>query len=669
MCSRKREQKKGINGARSHKKNPIEFDHLHENDISFWGKWHGANMLCGILLRVDHNERSGTRTIKKVEYLERQSNGTYFNVDNNTRSRDLAHAAANQAFISHAISERRGQGRGHSSGEQSEYKRQKTRHSLRTYEVNLYQPVLISSRISATKCWDFARVSSITPGVFVAPKITVKIIKNSKLSPKHHYALWNQAKEYEILESHNILPYDGHKPSDHIEDEQNYHIALQNMHSPSSSAERSFECPQSMQPGQNWLNPGSRFGGPGIGGASIIEEPPYNGRTPKQRFDELVSSKRDFLRDNGYTTKEECENEYDKLLITLHSTQGQMGSLGQQKELLLNLHNLRTKPNVLSICGGQTPEIDALKRLGVGVREVMVVDVAIDAIGVGAHRNHDVRYNIMVYKNTIGGNDSGDITRLSQPHIRKIIVACGGFDVIIITSPCKDFSLAGQCEGVLGKSGAILLKAGRVMSWVLQMCPFALYCQEEVKSTKENEIRMQTEFPLTPVLVDNAWLGYSLRKRMISTDIPIDICPTDYHKKNLQDILDSGWETNHKKCLCVKASNGSPTQVFKKRNPHCMRSLNCNELERSLDHEDNATKYTIEKEIKGMIKKCQMVDEQSGHVEIVPIHELGYSLKKPPAIVPTKRRVEMLGDSVSVGMFKYILHNLRKLFILPPTAQ
>ena len=174
----------------------------------------------------------------------------------------------------------------------------------------------------------------------------------------------------------------------------------------------------------------------------------------------------------------------------------------------------------------------------------MVLDVAIDAIGVAVHRNPDVRYNIMVYEKTSGGNDSGDITRLSQRHVRKMIVACGGFDVIIITSPCKDFSLAGQCNGVLGKSGALLLKAGRIMSWVLQMCPFALYCQEEVKSTKENEIRMQTEFPLTPVLIDNAWLGYSLRKRMISTDIPLDICTTAFHEKKIKDILDSGWGTN-----------------------------------------------------------------------------------------------------------------------------
>ena len=253
--------------------------------------------------------------------------------------------------------------------------------------------------------------------------------------------------------------------------------------------------------------------------------------------------------------------------------------------------------------------------------------------------------------------------------MREIIVACGGFDIIIITSPCKDFSLAGQCKGVLGESGALLLKAGRVMSWVLQMCPFAVYCQEEVKSTKENEIRMQTEFPLTPVLVDNAWLGYSSRRRMISTDIPLDMCPGDSHNKNLQDILDYGWETNHKKCLCVKASNGSPTQIFKIRNPHCMRSLNCNELERSLGHVDNATKYTFEKQIKEMIKKCRMTGEQSGQVKIVRIHDFEDALKKGPAIVPNKRRIEMLGDSVSIGMFKYILCGLRKLFILPPAAQ
>ena len=96
--------KKGKNGAQSKKKDPIELDHLHEHDISFWGKWRGDNMLCGIMLHVGRDARSKTRTIKKVEYLERQPDGTYFNVDNNTRSRDLAQAAANQAFISQAIS-------------------------------------------------------------------------------------------------------------------------------------------------------------------------------------------------------------------------------------------------------------------------------------------------------------------------------------------------------------------------------------------------------------------------------------------------------------------------------------------------------------------------------------------------------------------------------------
>ena len=75
-------------------KDPIEYDHLHEQTISFWGKWRGDNMLCGILLHVACDKRLNTRRIKKVEYLERQRDGTYFNVDKNTRSRDLAHAAA-----------------------------------------------------------------------------------------------------------------------------------------------------------------------------------------------------------------------------------------------------------------------------------------------------------------------------------------------------------------------------------------------------------------------------------------------------------------------------------------------------------------------------------------------------------------------------------------------
>ena len=99
---RSRKLKKG--SSRSPKKDPIEFDHLHEDEISFWGKWRGASMLCGILLRVGREKRSNSRTIKNIEYLERQRDGTYLNVDNNTRSRDLAQAAANQAYISHGIS-------------------------------------------------------------------------------------------------------------------------------------------------------------------------------------------------------------------------------------------------------------------------------------------------------------------------------------------------------------------------------------------------------------------------------------------------------------------------------------------------------------------------------------------------------------------------------------
>ena len=37
-------------------------------------------------------------------------------------------------------------------------------------------------------------------------------------------------------------------------------------------------------------------------------------------------------------------------------------------------------------------------------------------------------------------------------------------------------------------------------------------------------------------------------------------------------------------------------------------------------------------------------------------------MNKEPPIVSTKRRIEMLGDSVSVDMFKYILLNFGKLF-------
>ena len=148
-----------------------DFDHIHENNISFWGKWRGPNLLRGVLLRVEHDNRSNTRTIKSVEYLERQKDGTYLNVNNNTRSRDLAQAAADQAFFSHAISERK-----QDSAEQKEYKRRKKRHGpARTYTFNLYQPVLISSRLSPWKCWELARVSSITPGVCIVPQMSVKV--------------------------------------------------------------------------------------------------------------------------------------------------------------------------------------------------------------------------------------------------------------------------------------------------------------------------------------------------------------------------------------------------------------------------------------------------------------------------------------------------------------
>ena len=91
-----------------------------------------------------------------------------------------------------------------------------------------------------------------------------------------------------------------------------------------------------------------------------------------------------------------------------------------------------------------------------------------------------------------------------------------------------------------------------------------------------------------------------------------------------------------------------------------MRPLNCNEIERALGHEDDATKYTIEKKIKETIKKCRITCEQSEHVQIVRIP--GYPMNKEPPIVSTKRRIEMLGDSVSVDMFKYILLNFGKLF-------
>ena len=112
------------------------------------------------------------------------------------------------------------------------------------------------------------------------------------------------------------------------------------------------------------------------------------------------------------------------------------------------------------------PELDALKNLGIKVKAVVCLDPALDAIGVAVRNHPEVQFHVV----QIGDTTCGDIHMIDEAAVRDIVMQCGPFHLVTVTTPCQGFCRANWQAGVQGRmkteSAALLRRGGEILGWV-----------------------------------------------------------------------------------------------------------------------------------------------------------------------------------------------------------
>jgi site-specific DNA-cytosine methylase len=187
--------------------------------------------------------------------------------------------------------------------------------------------------------------------------------------------------------------------------------------------------------------------------------------------------------------------------------------------------------NVLSLFDGISCGRVALERAGIKVDKYYASEIKEDAIKVSQDNWKDI---IQV----------GDITKLKGKDFKDI-------DLIIGGSPCQSFSIAGNREGFVGKSGLFyefvkLLKEIKPKYFLL----------ENVKMKKEWQDIISKELGVEPININSKVVSAQLRNRFYWTNIPNVIQPEDKGIL-LQSILENGY-TDRGKARAILESESRP---------------------------------------------------------------------------------------------------------------
>ncbi len=245
-----------------------------------------------------------------------------------------------------------------------------------------------------------------------------------------------------------------------------------------------WKCKPDATPDYHWNNPSEKC----VGGNTAIQEAPYKHRSANERFEDLVELKDAYRRFNKNLSSDELDKKYhSRLTIVRESWRACRNAnrniaeqaMRDQTTGLEYLWALRRRMNILSLCGGTSPELKALRRLGIPIGTVVCVDTAVDSIGIAVQQNPDVHFKVVQARQ---GGDMGDIELVSKTGLHKIIIDSGGFDLVVITTPCNDYCLANhRRQGTNGRSGSLLKTASTLLHSVRELCPNALYVQVQYR--------------------------------------------------------------------------------------------------------------------------------------------------------------------------------------------
>ena len=179
-------------------------------------------------------------------------------------------------------------------------------------------------------------------------------------------------------------------------------------------------------------------------------------------------------------------------------------------------HDKGTPINMLLLCGGLCPEIDVLKSAGHSIGTVYLWDIDLVAVGVAVKNHPEVEFKVLIPQLTVDlkgrpgagsgggkgkkgkkgkrkaggeGTDVNDLWGVTKEHIEALGRDAGHIDLIGITTPCNDISLANQGgrNGIEGKTGSLMVKASLVLYWCQRVFPNAFFYREQVRGNLESQ--------------------------------------------------------------------------------------------------------------------------------------------------------------------------------------
>lgn len=356
------------------------------------------------------------------------------------------------------------------------------------------------------------------------------------------------------------------------------------------------------------------------------------------------------------------------------------------KERILEIKHLRTRPNMLLLCGGFAPEVVAYKRLGAApLGMVIIQDTDIAAVGVAVAAHPDVDFAIVGCPD--GKVETGDVRILRDDRVvREIEIKVGGIDSTGISNPCQSFSLAGKKEGLMAENGKLFHDCVSVQRGLAESSDAPFYLAENVPSTIQTNEDYNAYLPdhgANSFFVCASTCSPSCRLRKFAANRPPPICPDtptkgrspclngDLSQYQAASIVSQGGtrliHPKLKKVPCLMNSNPARNPViWEQRQPNQEPQISRilpEEAERAMGYSNDEigiTAFTAEAAIRNRIALHDY--ERDGR--LISLKGCASSNEFPLQQVNDDRRLALLGNSQAVTLLDAFLWPEKELY--PP---
>jgi len=318
---------------------------------------------------------------------------------------------------------------------------------------------------------------------------------------------------------------------------------------------------------------------------------------------------------------------------------------------------------------------------------------------------------LKVYKDNFPEHiNMGDITKITNNQIKKIVNNSGGCDLIVGGFPCTNLTkisnLCGKNQGLKGEQSKLFYELVRIISIIQKIpsCKNVKFIIENNASMKETDKKIITSFlekkfkNIKMTEIDNSIFGVQIRKRLFWTNFNIED-PINFklNEKNLQtwdDVLEPIEEVQYLKLSQKRldyfnkkvekynqTKNNIMYYIEKKGNNYCYsekKSKFVSKLQKYPIHSDMGNEkniiypksYPIGKSRPILSHGNILIDrrpaQRNNNIFIVrefspiELERLFGFEDNYTSIVPKNNRFNLLGNSVSVFVIEYVLSFLHE---------